>query len=428
MVLFRTVTMLAFNRKLVLVTSAMMLTFAAISTSIAQTTAQTTNTTQTQTAAPSAAATAAVSTQNLTPVIVSTLSSIPAPTIAARAWIVVDVMTGQTVAAFRPEQQVEPASLTKIMTAYLVFNALEEKRLTLDQQVNVSETAWKTKGSRMFIEPNKPVTVLELIQGMIIQSGNDASVALAEAIAGSEQAFAELMNQEAKRLGMKDTRFMNSTGLPDAQHITTVQDLAILAQHMIEDHPTEYAYYQMREFTYNNIKQPNRNRLLWADPSVDGMKTGHTDAAGYCLISSAQRGDRRLITVLVGADSEATRAEESLKLLNWSFQNFDQVKLYDAGQTAVEARVWQGTTEVAKLGVEKTVWVTVPRGKATELKPVAKRPDPLLAPLATGEHVGTLSIMLDDQLLKSVQLDVLEGVERAGFFGRTIDSIKLWLQ
>jgi serine-type D-Ala-D-Ala carboxypeptidase (penicillin-binding protein 5/6) len=410
--------MLTFKRKLVLVTGAMMLTFAATSASVAQSTVS----------APSPAAAAAVSTQFAAPVTVSTLSSIPAPTIAARAWIVIDVVTGQTIASFRPDQQVEPASLTKIMTAYLAFNALEEKRLTLDQQVNVSETAWKTKGSRMFIEPNRPVTVQELLKGIIIQSGNDASVALAEAIAGSEQAFAQLMNEQAKRLGMNDTHYMNSTGLPNAQHLTTVQDLAILAQRMIEDHPKEYGYYQMREFTYNKIKQSNRNRLLWADPSVDGMKTGHTDAAGYCLISSAQRGDRRLITVLVGADSEATRAEESLKLLNWSFQNFDQIKLYDANQAAIEARVWQGTAEIAKLGVEKTVWVSVPRGMATQIKPVAKRPDPLLAPLAKGEHVGTLSIMLEDKLLKTVQLDVLEGVERAGFFGRMVDSVKLWMQ
>ena len=410
--------MLTFKRKLVLVTGAMMLTFAATSASVAQSTVS----------APSPAAAAAVSTQFAAPVTVSTLSSIPVPTIAARAWIVIDVVTGQTIASFRPDQQVEPASLTKIMTAYLAFNALEEKRLTLDQQVNVSETAWKTKGSRMFIEPNRPVTVQELLKGIIIQSGNDASVALAEAIAGSEQAFAQLMNEQAKRLGMNDTHYMNSTGLPNAQHLTTVQDLAILAQRMIEDHPKEYGYYQMREFTYNKIKQSNRNRLLWADPSVDGMKTGHTDAAGYCLISSAQRGDRRLITVLVGADSEATRAEESLKLLNWSFQNFDQIKLYDANQAAIEARVWQGTAEIAKLGVEKTVWVSVPRGMATQIKPVAKRPDPLLAPLAKGEHVGTLSIMLEDKLLKTVQLDVLEGVERAGFFGRMVDSVKLWMQ
>lgn len=410
--------MLTFKRKVVLVTGAMMLTFAATSASVAQSTVS----------APSPAAAAAVSTQYAAPVTVSTLSSIPAPTIAARAWIVIDVVTGQTIASFRPDQQVEPASLTKIMTAYLAFNALEEKRLTLDQQVNVSETAWKTKGSRMFIEPNRPVTVQELLKGIIIQSGNDASVALAEAIAGSEQAFAQLMNEQAKRLGMNDTHYMNATGLPNAQHMTTVQDLAILAQRMIEDHPKEYGYYQMREFTYNKIKQSNRNRLLWADPSVDGMKTGHTESAGYCLISSAQRGDRRLITVLVGADSEATRAEESLKLLNWSFQNFDQIKLYDANQAAIEARVWQGTAEIAKLGVEKTVWVSVPRGMATQIKPVAKRPDPLLAPLAKGEHVGTLSIMLEDKLLKTVQLDVLEGVERAGFFGRMVDSVKLWMQ
>lgn len=377
---------------------------------------------------PSPAAAAAVTAPSMEPVLVSTLSNVPTPTIAARAWIIVDVVSGQTIAAFKPEQQVEPASLTKIMTAYIVFNALEEKRITLDQTVNVSETAWKTKGSRMFIEPNKPVTVQELIKGMIIQSGNDASVALAELVAGSESAFATMMNQQAKRLGMKDTFFTNSTGLPDPQHITTVQDLAILAQRMIEDHPTEYAYYQMREFTYNKIKQANRNRLLWADPSVDGMKTGHTDAAGYCLVSSAKRGDRRLISVLVGADSEATRAEESLKLLNWAFQNFDAIKLFDAGQAAVQARVWQGTSESVNLGLVQALWITVPRGKGSDVKPVSKRPDPLYAPLTKGQHVGTISIILDNQLLKSAQLDVLEPVERAGFFGRTLDTIKLWFK
>lgn len=412
-----------FKRKIVQVTSAIIFSFAAASGTLAQT-----STDQKMDGAnPSAAAVAAVSTQNAWPVVVSTLSTIPAPTIAARAWVLIDVVSGQTIAAYRPDQQVEPASLTKIMTAYLVFNALEEKRLTLDQQVNVSETAWKTKGSRMFIEPNKPVTVKELIQGMIIQSGNDASVALAEAVAGSEEAFAQLMNQQAKRLGMNDSFYTNSTGLPDPQHITTVKDLAILAQRMIEDHPNEYAYYQVREYTYNKIKQANRNRLLWADPTVDGMKTGHTDAAGYCLVASAKRGDRRIISVLVGADSEATRAEESLKLLNWAFQNFEQVKLFDASQPAVEARVWQGMSEVAKLGSDQAVWVTMPRGKAGDLKPVAKRPEPLLAPLTKDQHVGTLSILLDGQLLKTVPLDVLEDVSRAGFFGRTLDTIKLWL-
>ena len=353
------------------------------------------------------------------------LSAVPAPTIAARAWITIDVTSGQILASSNPDMQIEPASLTKIMTAYVVFNALSEKRITLEQQVPISEQAWRTGGSRMFVEPRKPVTINELIQGVIVQSGNDASVALAEAVGGTEASFATLMNQEAERLGMTQTHFVNSTGLPDPKHVTTVADLAKLAVALINDHPDFYHYYKQKEFTYNKITQPNRNRLLWADPSVDGMKTGHTDAAGYCLVSTALRGDRRILTVLAGADSEATRAEESLKLLNWSFQNFDSVKLYDQNQPGLDARVWEGTVETVKLGPPSPpIWLTVPRGKAGDIKPVAQRTDPLLAPLTKGQQVGTLQLTLDGKVLRTEPLVVQDAVERAGFFSRMIDLVK----
>jgi len=359
---------------------------------------------------------------------VGQVSSVPAPTIAAKAWLAVDVNSGQVLAASNADQPVEPASLTKIMTAYVAFDALKEKRISLDQQVNVSEAAWRTGGSRMFIEPRKPVTVDQLLQGVIVQSGNDASVALAEAVGGSTSAFVTLMNQEAARLGMKNTHFMNVDGLPDPQHMTTVRDLATLSMRLVADFPEYYHYYSQREFTYNNIKQANRNRLLWADPSVDGMKTGHTDSAGYCLVATALRGDRRVLTVVVGTDSEATRAEESLKLLNWSFQNFDTVKFFDGAQASLEAKVWEGKTDVAKLGPSHPVWLTVPRGKSSEVKPVVQRIDPLVAPLDQGLKVGTVALTLGDKALSVEPLVVLEPVERAGFFGRMVDVVKRWFQ
>ena len=359
---------------------------------------------------------------------VAEVSAMNTPVVAARAWILVDAVTGQTIAALNPELAVEPASLTKIMTAYLIFEALSENRISRDQQVTVSETAWKTPGSRMFIEPRMPVTVDELIQGIVVQSGNDASVAIAETLAGTESAFAQQMTKKAREFGMNDTVFKNSTGLPDPEHITTVRDLAIMAQRMIADHPEDYQVYSQREFTYNNIKQASRNRLLWADPSIDGMKTGFTNAAGYCLIATAQRGERRIISVLVGADSESTRAEESLKLLNWAFQNFDTVKLFDGGQAAVQARVWEGTTEQAALGSRDDIWLTVPRGKTGDVQLVAERPDPLLAPLQAGQRVGTLTLTLEGKPLRVLPLDVLSEVERAGFFGRALDQFRLWLQ
>lgn len=375
------------------------------------------------------AVTQSVGAASAVPVVdVSEVSSITKPVVAARAWILVDAVTGQTIAAQNPEQTVEPASLTKIMTVYMAFEALKENRISREQQVTVSEKAWKTPGSRMFIEPRKPVTVDEIIQGIVVQSGNDASVAMAETLSGTEEAFAQQMTEKARELGMSDTTFKNSSGLPDPAHTTTVRDLAILAQRMIADHPDKYQVYSQREFTYNNIKQANRNRLLWADPSVDGMKTGHTEAAGYCLISTAQRGERRVISVLVGAESESTRAEESLKLLNWAFQNFDTVKLVDAGQAALQARVWEGTSEVANLGTKQAIWLTIPRGKTGDVQLVAKRPDPLFAPLQEGDRVGTLTLTLDGKPLRTLPLDVLTTVAQAGFFSRAIDQFKLWLQ
>jgi D-alanyl-D-alanine carboxypeptidase (penicillin-binding protein 5/6) len=358
---------------------------------------------------------------------VGDLSSVPAPTIAARAWIAIDVNSGQVLASSAPDTKVEPASLTKIMTAYVVFNALEEKRLTLEQPVTVSEGAWRTGGSRMFIEPRKPVTVHELNQGMIVQSGNDASVALAEAVGGSEAAFATLMNEQAERLGMKNTHFMNATGLPDPQHITSVRDLATLSTHLITDHAPFFHYYSQKEYSYNKITQPNRNRLLFSDPSVDGMKTGHTDVAGYCLVATAKRGERRVLTVVVGTDSEATRAEESLKLLNWSFQNFDTVKLYDRDQARLQARVWEGTVKNVDLGPPNPVWMAVPRGRGGDIKPVVQRTDPLVAPLSQGQHVGTLQFQLDGKTLRVEPLVAQSKVERTAFFGRAIDTVKRWM-
>jgi D-alanyl-D-alanine carboxypeptidase (penicillin-binding protein 5/6) len=359
---------------------------------------------------------------------VSELSAIPVPALSAKAWISIDVVTGQVIATSNPDQKIEPASLTKIMTAYVVFNALKEKRLTLEQDVPVSQLAWKTGGSRMFIEPRKPVNVDELLKGLIIQSGNDAAVALAEATSGNVSTFAETMNKEAKRLGMKNSNFTNPDGLPDPTHVTTVRDLALLARALIIDHPDYFKYYSMKEFVYNKIKQSNRNRLLWTDPTVDGMKTGFTNAAGYCLVATALRGDRRVLTVLVGADTRTARTEESLKLLNWSFQNFETVKLFDKTHPAAEARVWKGVAESVKLGSLLPVVVTVPKGKATEVKPVTTYLEPLIAPLEEGQDVGTLTLLLDNKVLRTQPLVALDTVSRAGFFGRLSDTVRLWFR
>lgn len=359
---------------------------------------------------------------------VADLSTIPAPTVAATAWVTMDVNSGQIVGALNAQEKIEPASLTKLMSAYVVFDALANKRITLEQTVNVSEKAWKTEGSRMFINPNTQVSVDELLQGLIVQSGNDATVALAEAVAGSESAFVALMNQEAAKLGLKDTHFTNSPGLPDPEHLTTVHDLAILAKNLMANFPQYTHYYSQKEYTYNKIKQPNRNRLLWVDPTVDGLKTGHTKSAGYCLVSTALRDGRRVVSVLVGAPSNSARNESSLKLLNWSYQNFETIKLFDDANPAVQARVWEGQQENVGLSALKPIWVTVPRGKGSEVKPVAQYTQPLIAPLAKGAKVGTVSLSLGDRVLRQEPLLVLNDVAEAGFFSRMYDKIRLMFE
>ncbi len=351
------------------------------------------------------------------------------PSIVGKAWIVGDLTSGQVLGASKADLRIEPASLTKLMTAYLVFGALREGKLKLDQPVAVSTHAWRAPGSRMFIEPRRPVTVEQLILGMEVQSGNDATIALAEAVAGSEDLFVQLMNREAARLGMAGTHFMNATGLPDAQHYSTAADLYRLSAALIRDYPQEYArYYGIKEFRYNNISQENRNRLLWLDPSADGVKTGHTEAAGYCMIASAKRGGRRLLAVLLGTVSENARAQESLKLLNWGYQFFDSVKLYGGGQPVRALQVWKGAQREVSIGVEKDLLVAVPKGEADKLKAELVSQQPLVAPLSQGQRVGTLRVSFDGKPLRDYGLVALEPVAAAGVFGRAWDTLRLWLK
>jgi D-alanyl-D-alanine carboxypeptidase (penicillin-binding protein 5/6) len=351
------------------------------------------------------------------------------PQVIGRAWFLQDLASGQVLVAEKPDERFEPASLTKLMTAYLVFAALRDKKLAPDQRVGVSERAWRAPGSRMFIDPRMRVAVEDLIRGMVVQSGNDACIALAEAVAGTEEAFVQAMGREAGRLGMKNTKFMNSTGLPDPQHYSTARDLALLAAALIRDFPEPYArYYSQREFRYANITQPNRNRLLWLDPTVDGVKTGYTEAAGYCLIASSKRGPRRLLSVLLGSTSEATRAQESQKLLNWGFQSFDAVRLYDKGQAVKEIEVWKGERAQLKAGFRDELVLTVPKGEAGKLKAELVAPSPLLAPVAAGQRVGVLRVSLEGKALGEFPVVALEGIAAAGFFGRAWDTLRLWLK
>ena len=356
-------------------------------------------------------------------------AEVPPPPVAAHAWLLMDVTSGQTLGAVNATERLEPASLTKLMTAYLVFEALKEKRLSLEQNVPVSERAWKAGGSRMFIQPRLPVTVDELLQGVIVDSGNDACIALAEAVAGTEEAFAEHMNREAKRLGMANTHFTNASGLPDPAHYTTAQDLATLAAALIRDFPEYYPrYYSQKEYRYNNITQPNRNRLLWLDPNVDGVKTGHTEAAGYCLIASARRDKRRVLSVLLGASSEASRAQESQKLLNFAFLNYDDVPLYSAGKPVSELPVWKGSARRLKAGVASDLYVSVPRGMGDKLKAELVSQQPLLAPVQAGQRVGTIKVALEGKPLAEYPAVAMETVGVAGPFGRAIDTVRLWLK
>jgi D-alanyl-D-alanine carboxypeptidase (penicillin-binding protein 5/6) len=351
------------------------------------------------------------------------------PSIIGRSWVIGDLTSDQTLAAQRADERMEPASLTKLMTAYVVFQALRDKKLALDQQVRVSERAWRAPGSRMFIQPGRPVTADELIRGMIIQSGNDACIALAEAVAGAEEVFVQMMNREAERLGMKNTHFTNVSGLPDARHYSTAQDLYLIAAALIRDFPDLYGqYYSQKEFRYNNVTQPNRNRLLWIDPSVDGVKTGHTEAAGYCLIASSKRGERRLLSVLLGSTSEAARAQESQKLLNWGFQFFDTLKLHAGGAQVKALDVYKGEQRVVKAGFRNDLFVTVPKGEAERLKADLLYEQPLLAPVAQGQRVGTLRLTLDGKPLGEYPMVALETVPVAGFFRRGWDTLRLWLK
>lgn len=360
------------------------------------------------------------------PILLSELSTIPAPTLGAKAWLSLDVNSNQIIAAHNADELIEPASLTKLMTAYLVFEALESGRLQLDQEVLVSEKAWRTEGSRMFINPNSRVAVNDLLQGVIVQSGNDATVALAEAVAGSEEAFAALMNEEAKRQGLTNTYFENSSGLPGDKHLTSVRDLGILAKNLVTRFPQYIHYYGQKEYLYNKINQPNRNRLLWLDNTVDGLKTGHTKSAGYGLITTAVRDGRRIITVVTGTANDAARTEDSLKLLNWSYQNFEAIELYGPNEAIVTARIWEGEVDTVGLGLKRSVWVTVPRGRSTDIKPTAHYTQPLLAPVAQDQQVGTVAFSLDDKQIANEPLLALNAVPQAGFVGRMIDKVRMW--
>ncbi|MBC3874143.1 D-alanyl-D-alanine carboxypeptidase family protein [Undibacterium flavidum] len=363
---------------------------------------------------------------------VAQAQTLPKPLVDAKSWILLDATSNQVINSDNATLQIEPASLTKIMTAYLVFNALKEKRLDLNQQITVSTRAWKvdSSSSKMFIDPATPVSIGDLLYGLIVQSGNDASVALTEAVAGSEDAFVVQMNREAARLGMKATRYANSHGLPSPDNFSTAFDLAILASRLIADHPEYYkTYYSTKSFTYNKITQANRNRLLWLDPTVDGMKTGHTEAAGYCLISSSIRpngtGQRRLISVVTGTKSDQIRAQESLKLLNWGFLNFDTVKLYDKAQAIETLDVWKGNQSKIKVGFTQDLYVTLPKGSAARLKPTLERKDPLVAPIAANSKIGTMKMMLDGKPVAEFPVLALEEVRQASIFGRAWDSIRL---
>jgi len=372
-------------------------------------------------------------------VLLSLLLSLPAllalaqpvsepPPVAARAWLLLDFNSNQELASANPQQQVEPASLTKLMTAYLSFAALKQGKLKPDQLVPVSERAWKTQGSRMFIDPKHPVKVEELLRGMIVQSGNDACIALAEAVAGSEEAFVQMMNREAQRLGLQRTHFMNSTGLPDPQHYSTARDLAFLATALIRDFPEYYPLYSIKAYSYNNITQNNRNRLLWLDAQVDGVKTGHTDAAGYCLIASAKRGTRRLLAVVLGAASDASRAQEAMKLLNYGYRDYDGVKLYELNQTVSQLRVFKGERSSVRAGFNSEFALSVPKGQASSLQVQLVAQPPLQAPIAMGQEIARLKLFIGTAPWGEYSLVALEDVPAAGIFGRAWDSIRLWFE
>jgi serine-type D-Ala-D-Ala carboxypeptidase (penicillin-binding protein 5/6) len=364
----------------------------------------------------------------------SAWAQVPPPAVNARSWVLVDATSNQVLASGNPEERVEPASLTKLMTAYLVFEALQTKKINMDQTVMPSEAVRrvKTDESRMFIEANKPVTVHDLVYGMIVQSGNDAAIALAELVGGSESQFVNMMNTEAQKLGMTHTHFADVNGMPDANHYTTAGDLAILSARLIRDYPDYYNIFSVKEFTYNKIKQPNRNRLLWIDPTVDGLKTGHTEAAGYCLIASAKRplpgsadASRRLVSVMMGEQKEHDRVQDSLKMLNYGYTAYDTLRLYRANQSIDTPRVYKGASDTVKIGVKTDQYITVPKGMGDKVKPQINVTSPLIAPIADGQQLGTVQMVADGKTVAQFPIVALQPVPQAGIVGRVWDSLML---
>ncbi len=370
-----------------------------------------------------------------------------APEIAARSYLLMDVTANQILAAKDIDAPLEPASLTKLMTAYLVFDALRSKKITLTQTFPVSERAWKMPGSRMFIDPKMQVPVEDLIKGMIVQSGNDATMALAEGVGGSAERFVQMMNDQAKVLGMKATSYKNPEGLTEAGHTTTARDLGTLSTRLMADFPDYVGFYAIKKYRYPGTpaaNDSNRNLLLFRDPTVDGLKTGHTDAAGYCMVATAKRdvaalttaaGDgakpaagRRLLSIVLGADSENARANESQKLLNWGFTAFEVVKLFEADQAVVTPKVWKGTASRVKIGQKHAIVIAVPAGTGAKLITQVLRSEPLVAPFASGQVLATLRVMSGEQMVAEVPLVALEAVGQAGVVGRAWDAVRLWMQ
>jgi len=359
-----------------------------------------------------------------------------APDVAARSYLLLDVTANQVLAAKDVESPVDPASLTKLMSAYLVFDALKAGKLDLQQRLSVSERAWKMPGSRMFIDPKMKVPVEDLIKGMVVQSANDATMALAEGVGGTAERFVELMNTQAKALGMKSTVYKNPEGMVEHGHTSTARDLSILASRLIRDFPEYIGYYGIKQYRYEGTSATNtgnRNLLLFRDPTVDGLSTGHTNASGYGLVATSRRdfpnvGGRRLLSIVLGAASENARANESQKLLNWGYTAYEAVKLFDAGQPVVTPNVWKGKENTARLGRSEAIVVAVPAGMASKLQTQVTRPDPVVAPLQKGQAVGTLKVSLADQPLLEVPLLALDGVEQAGVIGRAWDALRLWIK
>jgi D-alanyl-D-alanine carboxypeptidase (penicillin-binding protein 5/6) len=359
-----------------------------------------------------------------------------APEIAAKAYLLLDVTANQILASRDLDMPVEPASLTKLMSAYLVFDALKSKKIDMKQTLSVSERAWKMPGSRMFIDPKMKVPVEDLIKGMIVQSGNDATMALAEGVGGTAERFVQMMNEQAKVLGMNSTSYKNPEGLTEAGHTTTARDLATLSMRLLNDFPEYVGTYAIKKYRYPGTpaaNDSNRNLLLFKDPTVDGLKTGHTNAAGYCLVATAKRdfpnvGSRRLMAIVLGTSSEIARANEAQKLLNWGYTAFEAVKLFDAGQAVATPAIWKGKASTVKLGRADALVVAVPTGSAAQIKTQLARPDPLVAPVTKGQTIGSLKVFRGEQLWVEMPLQALDAVEQAGVFGRAWDALRLWIK